>query len=176
MLDPNYSDLLSAFLAHDVRFLVVGAYALGVHGRPRATMDFDVWVEATPQNATRVVAALRGFGAPLHGVTEQDFSVPGVGLHIGVPPIRIDVLTEISGVDFDQARKGPGRRRGTRENPRGEIPEVNSSPSECVFPGSQAICAGLGNRGERPAKIGAEPTNRAIRDSRPSKSLVAPRG
>ncbi len=66
-------------------------------------MDFDVWVEANPQNAARVVAALHDFGAPLHGVTEQDLSVPGVGLHIGVPPIRIDVLTQISGVQFQQA-------------------------------------------------------------------------
>ena len=71
MLDPNYSDLLSAFLAHEVRFLVIGAYALGVHGHPRTTMDFDVWVEATPENAGRVLAALREFGAPSHGVTEQ---------------------------------------------------------------------------------------------------------
>ena len=68
MLDPNYSDLLCAFLAHDVRFLVVGAYALGVQGRARATMDFDLWVEADSVNAARVIAALRSFGAPLHGV------------------------------------------------------------------------------------------------------------
>ena len=106
MLDPNYTDLLCAFRAHEVRFLVVGAYALGVHGRSRATMDFDVWVEATPVNAARVVAALREFGAPLHGVTEQDLSVPGVGLHIGVAPIRVDVLTEISGVRFAEAWAG----------------------------------------------------------------------
>lgn len=103
MLDPNYSDLLSAFLAHEVRFMVVGAYALGVHGRSRATMDFDVWVEASSLNAGRVIAALRSFGAPLDGVTERELSVPGVGLHIGVPPIRIDVLTQIAGVQFDEA-------------------------------------------------------------------------
>jgi hypothetical protein len=106
MLDPNYSDLLSAFLAHDVRFLIVGAYALGVHGRARATMDFDVWVEPTPENAGRVLAALREFGAPLQGVTEHDLSSPGIGLHIGVPPVRIDILTQISGVDFQRAWSG----------------------------------------------------------------------
>lgn len=111
MLDPNYSDLLSEFLAHDVRFLVVGAYALGVHGSSRATMDFDVWVEPSPRNASRVVAALRKFGAPLHGVTERDLSVPGVGLHIGVPPIRIDVLTQIAGVGFDEAWSRRSRAR-----------------------------------------------------------------
>ena len=103
MLDPNYSDLLSAFRAHEVKFLVVGAYALGVHGRSRATMDFDVWVEASAMNAARVIAALREFGAPLHGVTEADLSKPGVGLHIGVAPVRVDILTEISGVGFAEA-------------------------------------------------------------------------
>jgi hypothetical protein len=103
MLDPNYSDLLSAFRGREVRFLVVGAYALGVHGWSRATMDFDVWVEASAENASRVVAALADFGAPLHGVTVEELSKPGVGLHIGVPPIRIDVLTEISGVAFADA-------------------------------------------------------------------------
>ena len=103
MLDPNYSDLLSEFLAHDVRFLIVGAYALGAHGRSRATNDFDVWVEASPDNAGRVLAALQSFGAPLHGVTRDELSRPGVGVHIGVPPIRIDVLTQISGVEFSSA-------------------------------------------------------------------------
>jgi hypothetical protein len=103
MLDPNYSDLLSEFLAHDVRFLIVGAYALGAHGRSRATNDFGVWVDASADNAVRVVAALQSFGAPLHGVTRDDLSKPGIGLHIGVPPIRIDVLTQISGDDFSIA-------------------------------------------------------------------------
>ena len=103
MLDPNYSDMLSAFLAHDVRFLVVGAYALGVHGHPRATMDFDIWVEPSAQNAPRVIAALRAFGAPLNGLVEADLVRPGVGLHIGVAPVRIDILSDISGVLFDEA-------------------------------------------------------------------------
>ena len=66
-------------------------------------MDFDVWVEPSPENAARVVAALRAFGAPLHGVAEQDLSTPGVGLHIGVEPIRIDILTKLSGVEFAEA-------------------------------------------------------------------------
>jgi hypothetical protein len=76
MLDPNYSDLLSEFLAHDVRFLIVGAYALAVHGSARATNDFDTWVEASAGNAGRVVAALQSFGAPLHGVTRDELSSP----------------------------------------------------------------------------------------------------
>ena len=103
MLSPDYSDLLSAFRAHEVRFLVVGAHALGFHGRPRATMDFDVWVEPSAENAPRVIAALRAFGAPVHGMSEQDFSRPGVGLQIGVAPFRVDILTLLSGIEFEQA-------------------------------------------------------------------------
>ena len=76
-MNPDFVDLLNAFAAADVRCLVVGAYALGVHGRPRATGDLDVWVEATPENATRVVKALTAFGAPLRGIAESDFSQPG---------------------------------------------------------------------------------------------------
>ena len=64
-MNPDFLDLLRAFLGADVRFLVVGAYALGVHGRPRATKGFDVWVAASAENAPKVVRALRAFGAPL---------------------------------------------------------------------------------------------------------------
>jgi hypothetical protein len=90
----------------EARFLVVGGYAVGVHGRPRATKDLDVWVEATPANAPKVIAALRVFGAPLMGLAEQDLGAPGVGLRIGVEPGRIDVITKISGVEFDEAWSG----------------------------------------------------------------------
>lgn len=83
--------------------MVVGAYAVGVHGRPRATKDLDVWVEASPVNAPRVIAALREFGAPLMGLSEDDLHEPSVGLQIGVEPLRIDVLTKISGIEFASA-------------------------------------------------------------------------
>jgi hypothetical protein len=106
-MNPDFLDLLRAFSAADVRFLVVGAYALGVHGRPRATKDFDVWVEASAENAPKVVRALRAFGAPLMGLTEDDLRTPGIGLQIGLEPGRIDVLTAISGVTFEEA--WPGR-------------------------------------------------------------------
>ena len=100
---PDFLDLLEALLAAQARFLVVGGYAVGVHGYPRATKDLGIWVDATAQNAPRVMAALQTFGAPLHGLTEQDLRTAGVGLQIGVPPGRIDILTQISGVDFEQA-------------------------------------------------------------------------
>lgn len=107
----DFRDLLRAFAGHDVRFLIVGAYALAVLGRPRATGDLDVWVEPTPENAQRAYTALRAFGAPLHDLTVVDLATPGVVFQIGLPPLRIDVLTQISGVEF--ARAWPRRLRAT---------------------------------------------------------------
>jgi hypothetical protein len=102
-MSPDFLDLLRALSDADVRFLVVGAYAVGVHGRPRATKDLDVWVEASADNAPKVIKGLIEFGAPLMGLTEADLSTPGVGLQIGVEPGRIDILTSISGVRFEDA-------------------------------------------------------------------------
>jgi hypothetical protein len=94
-MSPDFVDLLRSLRAADVRFMVVGAYAVGVHGRPRATKDFDVWVEASAENAPKVIAALVDFGAPLMGLTIDDLATPGVGLQVGIEPLRIDVLTKI---------------------------------------------------------------------------------
>ncbi len=102
-MNPDFVDLLRAFVAADVRFLVVGAYALALHGRPRATGDLDVWVEATPDNAARVMKALRAFGAPTADISEADFSREGVTYQIGLPPGRIDILTELTGLTFAEA-------------------------------------------------------------------------
>lgn len=108
-MNQDFLDLLRAFIDRDVRFLIVGAYALGVHGRPRATGDLDVWVDPTPDNAVRILEALEAFGAPLQEVTADDFSRPGIVFQMGLPPYRIDVLTELSGVTFAEA--WPGRVR-----------------------------------------------------------------
>jgi hypothetical protein len=102
-MNQDFVDLLRAFIDADVRFLVVGAYALAHHGRPRATGDLDLWVEATPANAPRVVRALAAFGAPMQEIREEDFERPGIVFQIGVPPGRIDVLTELTGVGFEEA-------------------------------------------------------------------------
>ncbi len=99
-LAKDFRDLLRAFVDHEVRFLVVGAYALAVHGRPRATGDLDVWVETTPTNADRVLAALRAFGAPLHDLTRDDLTRPGVVFQIGLPPLRIDILRRLAAWSF----------------------------------------------------------------------------
>lgn len=99
-MNEDFLDPLRAFNDHDVRFVVVGAYALAVLGRPRATGDLDVWIEASAENAPRVIAALAAFGAPLTDVAEADFARPGIVFQMGLPPVRIDVLTQLSGVEF----------------------------------------------------------------------------
>ncbi|MEW6321973.1 MAG: hypothetical protein AB1635_12920 [Acidobacteriota bacterium] len=109
-MNPDFVDLLRALLAAEARFLIVGAYALAHHGRPRATGDLDVWVDATADNAPRVMQALASFGAPLTDVSERDFARPGVVFQIGVPPGRIDILTELTGLTFDEA--WPDRESG----------------------------------------------------------------
>jgi hypothetical protein len=114
-MNPDFVDLLRAFIAADVRFLIVGAYALALHGRPRATGDLDVWIDATPENAARVIRALTDFGAPLTDVTVDDFSREGVTYQIGVAPGRIDILTELTGLSFGEV--WPDRMR----RPFGEV-------------------------------------------------------
>jgi hypothetical protein len=102
-MNPDFTDLLRAFVAAEVRFLIVGAYALGLHGRPRATGDLDVWVEASPENAVRVMHALADFGAPVAELSEADFEREGVTYQVGVPPGRIDILTQLTGLTFAEA-------------------------------------------------------------------------
>jgi hypothetical protein len=108
-MNQDFLDLLRAFIEHDVRFLIVGAYALGVHGRPRATGDLDVWVDPTPDNAANIMRALAQFGAPMGQVTAEDFSRPGIVFQMGLPPVRIDVLTALSGLTFEEAWPGHTR-------------------------------------------------------------------
>ena len=102
-MNKDFQDLLDGLKTAEARFLVVGAYALAVHGRPRATGDLDVWVEATPQNASRVYRALQAFGAPLGELKVSDLATPGIVFQMGQPPRRIDILTSASGVTFAEA-------------------------------------------------------------------------
>lgn len=95
--------MLSGLSDSGVEFLLVGAYAMAAHGHPRATGDLDIWVRANPDNAAKVLVALSRFGAPLHDLTIEDLSTPGIIFQIGVEPSRIDILTEISGVIFSDA-------------------------------------------------------------------------
>ncbi|MGH7710275.1 MAG: nucleotidyltransferase [Gemmatimonadaceae bacterium] len=102
-VDQDFVEILSELREAEAEFLVVGAHALAAHGLPRATGDFDLWVRPSRENAARVYRALARYGAPLDRITEADFASPDVVFQIGVEPLRIDVMTTISGVDFDDA-------------------------------------------------------------------------
>ncbi len=103
MLNNDYKEMLQCLSGENVKFLLVGAYALAVHGFPRATKDIDFFVWATPENAANLIRALERFGAPMDGISESDFSSEGVIFQIGNSPRRIDIITTIDGVRFDQA-------------------------------------------------------------------------
>jgi hypothetical protein len=107
-VNDDFRDVLAALLAAEARCLVVGAHALAVHGVPRATGDLDVWIATDSPNADRVFSALARFGAPIAamGVGPDDLKRPDQVVQIGLPPRRIDILTSISGVAFDEAWSG----------------------------------------------------------------------
>ena len=109
-MNPDFSDMLSALSAEGVEYLLIGAYAMAVHGVPRATGDIDVWIRPTPENADRVLRALARFGAPLGTLHALDLTSEETVFQIGVAPKRIDLLTAIDGVSFDDA----WQRRETR--------------------------------------------------------------
>jgi hypothetical protein len=99
----DFKELLSAFNAHHVKYLVVGGYAVSFHAQPRVTKDLDIFIKADPSNAKAAYAALASFGAPLSDISENDLADPRKFIRFGQPPIAIDVLSGIDGVDFDQA-------------------------------------------------------------------------
>lgn len=102
-LERDLREFIELLNAHDVRYLIVGAYALAHHGRPRYTGDIDFFVEASAQNAERLSQVLRQFGFANVGVAEEDFTVPDQIVQLGVEPHRMDIMTSISAVAFDEA-------------------------------------------------------------------------
>ena len=102
-MNRDYRDLFAEFNARNVEFLIVGAFALAVHGHLRATKDLDVWVRPTPENAPRVLEAVRSFAGSIEGLSAIDFSVLGMIVQLGVEPARIDLLTSIKGLEFESA-------------------------------------------------------------------------
>ena len=103
MLNPDFRDILSAFIEARVEFLVVGGYAMAAHRLPRATKDLDLWVRPSADNAERVLQALDVFGVPRHGLTATDLETEGTIYQVGVPPNRVDVITIVEGVPFEDA-------------------------------------------------------------------------
>lgn len=103
MLNEDYKEMLQSLLNNKAKFLVVGAYAMGAYGYPRATGDFDIWIEASVENSKRVYTALEQFGAPLTEITETTFCQKDIIFQIGVAPRRVDIITYIDGINFAEA-------------------------------------------------------------------------
>jgi predicted nucleotidyltransferase len=103
MLNEDYRDMLQALADEKAKFLLVGAYALAAHGYPRATVDIDIWVMQSPDNADAVLRALQRFGTPLQNLTRQDLQRDDTVFQIGVAPRRIDIITTASGLQFEEA-------------------------------------------------------------------------
>ncbi len=103
MFHRDLTDLLSFFDAHHVRYLIVGGYAVSFYAQPRATKDLDVFIKQDAGNASAILEALSEFGAPLHDLTLEDLQNPNLVFRIGSPPIMVDILPKIDGVDFDHA-------------------------------------------------------------------------
>ena len=125
-VQKDFKDLLALFNAHKVEYLIVGGYALAFHGAPRFTGDIDVFVEPTIQNAGRVLKALTEFGFGNLNLTVEDFSSPDKVVQLGVPPVRVDLVTAITGVSWKKAFDG--RVPGTY----GDIPVYFIGRSEFV--------------------------------------------
>jgi hypothetical protein len=104
---PDFKELLSEFNARHVKYLVVGGQAMAFHGEPRATKDLDLVISADAENARGAYAALAKFGAPVEGLKPEDLTGPGAFYRMGTPPVMVDILPAIAGVDFDQGMETP---------------------------------------------------------------------
>jgi hypothetical protein len=102
MMPKDLKELLLAFNAEDVKYVIVGGYAFGIYAEPRATKDLDLFIKADLENSAAVYRALAQYGAPLEGLSPQDF-MDGSFFQIGLPPARIDLLQQIDGVTFEEA-------------------------------------------------------------------------
>jgi len=102
-VNPDFKELLLTFNEHGVEYLIVGAHALAAYGHVRATKDLNIWVRPEQSNAKKVLQALSGFGAPLTDLTADDLSKKDTIFQIGLPPLRIDIITNIDGVEFQEA-------------------------------------------------------------------------
>lgn len=101
VLNPDFKEFLQLLNVHEVRYLIVGGYAVAFHGHPRYTKDLDVWLWVDPANSKKIISALNDFGFDTLGLTEQDFLNPINVFQLGYPPVRIDLAMSISGVEFD---------------------------------------------------------------------------
>ena len=105
-IQSDFKELLELFNSHKVEYLITGAYALAFHGAPRYTGDIDLYIKPDSSNASRIINALDQFGFGSLGLKTEDFTTPGQIIQLGVPPARIDIITSISGVSWDEAEEG----------------------------------------------------------------------
>jgi hypothetical protein len=105
-IQRDFKELLESLNARRVEYLIVGGYALAHLGAPRATGDLDIYLHCTLENARRVIEALIAFGFNPAGLGPEDFSTPGTIVRMGVPPVRVDLITDIDGVNWEEAEKG----------------------------------------------------------------------
>jgi len=103
MLNSDYRDILLILSEKKAKFLLVGAYAMAAHGYPRSTMDIDLWVMPSPENSLLVLQALKDFGSPVGDLSAEDLQKEGIIFQIGVAPRRIDILTSVDGLKFEDA-------------------------------------------------------------------------
>jgi hypothetical protein len=105
-VQPDFRELLELFNAHRVDYLIVGGYALAFHGAPRFTGDLDIFVKPDPENAQRIIAALTDFGFGSSGLTPVDFTHLERVVQLGIPPVRLDLITSLTGVTWTEAFAG----------------------------------------------------------------------
>jgi hypothetical protein len=103
VLEKDFKEFLELLNRNAVKYLLIDGYAVVAHGYSRYTKDMDIWVEMSLENATRIVKTLEDFGMGSLGLTEQDFLEPGTFVQIGYPPVRIDILNKVAGLDFEAA-------------------------------------------------------------------------
>ena len=103
MLSQDFREFIELLNSNEVRYLIVGGYAVAVHGYPRYTKDLDVWIYADPENVEKLISALKQFGFGSLGLTSDDFLTPDQVIQLGYPPNRIDLLTSLKGVEFNNA-------------------------------------------------------------------------
>ncbi len=103
-IPKDFKELLELFNSHKVEYLIVGGYALAFHGAPRFTGDIDLLVKADSENAKRILAALDEFGFGSLDLSEVDFTLPNNVIQLGVPPVRVDIMTSITGIDWEKAQ------------------------------------------------------------------------
>jgi len=105
-VQKDFKELLELFNGHNVEYMIVGAYALAYHGAPRFTGDIDIFIHPSPENAQKILSALADFGFGSMNLKIEDFKNPNSVVQLGVPPVRIDIITSITGVDWEEADKG----------------------------------------------------------------------